>query len=120
MAFAPSLTSVDSNFSLSDSVSDIASLDTSADDDTKPAVNEEDFTSGHVEDSLDNSIITVIVSLQGMLAVLCLTGIVSTGRRHPLSSRFSLPPKRIRDIEGHHYRIQDRLNPPEKRYSCRV
>ena len=65
MAFAPSLTSVD--FSLSDFVPDNASLDMSTDDDTKFAANEEDFTSGPVEDSLDNSIITIIVSIQACL-----------------------------------------------------
>ena len=44
----------------------------------------------------------------------------STGRRHSLSSRFSIPPKRIVDIEGHHCRIQDRLNPPAKHYRRRT
>ena len=42
------------------------------------------------------------------------------GRRRPLSPRFSLPHKRIGDIEGYHYHIQVRLNPPAKGYSCRV
>jgi hypothetical protein len=75
------------------------------------------------EDSFDSSMITVIVSLQassfkirGILA----KNYFSTGRRHPLSSRFLLPPKRIGDIEGYHYHVQVRLNPPARRYRRRV
>ena len=70
MVFALSPTSVNSNFSLSDSLSDIATLDM-RDDYNQTAPNEEDFPSRPVyqEGSLNSSMITIIVSLQGMLAL---------------------------------------------------
>ena len=95
-----------------------------SDDYTKPPPDEEDFTSRPAiekEGSLNSSMITIIVSLQSMLAVhFFLQTLSSTGRRHPLSSRFSLPPKRIWDIERHHYHVQDWPNPSAKRYRRRV
>ena len=72
MAFAPSpiSTSIDSNFSPIDSISDITTLDMSDennDNNNQPAPNEEDFPSrfGSVlekEGSLNSSMITIIVS----------------------------------------------------------
>ena len=110
MAFATSPSSVNSNFSLSDSVSDIVILDMT-DDYAKPAPDKEVFEFQPVfekEGSLNSSMITVIVSLsRHTCCTLLLQIFSSTGRRHPLSSRFSLPPKRIRHLEGHHYRIRD-------------
>jgi hypothetical protein len=69
MAFAPSPSSVNSNFSLSDSV---VTLDMS--DDSK-LPRGEDFVF-EKEGSLNSSMITVIVSLQSMLAVRCFTDIL--------------------------------------------
>ena len=70
MVFALSPISVNSNFSLSDSLSDIATLDM-RDDYNQAAPNEEDLPSRPVyqEGSLNSSMITIIVSLQGMLAL---------------------------------------------------
>ena len=68
MLFAPSPTSVNSNFSLSDS--DISRVAMS-DNYNQPVPNEEDFPSRPVlekEGSLNSSMITIIVSLQDMLA----------------------------------------------------
>ena len=58
--------SFSSNFSLSDSVSDVVTLDMT-DDDTKPAASGEEEEEENVfekEGSLNSSMITVIVSLQ--------------------------------------------------------
>jgi hypothetical protein len=72
MAFATSPSSVnsESNFSL-DSVSDIVDI---SDDNTKPAEDEEDVLTLRMpvfekEGYLNSSMITIIVSLQGMLQV---------------------------------------------------
>ena len=78
---APSPTSVNSNFSLSDSVSDIANLDMS-DDYTNSPPDEEAFTSRPVlekEGSLNSSMITVIVSLQRHLLYTVLQTFFSIG-----------------------------------------
>jgi hypothetical protein len=79
MALATSPSSVNSNFSL-DSVSDIVDI---SDDYTKPAEDEEDVLTLRMpvrekEGSLNSSMITVIVSLQGMLQVdvYCITDIL--------------------------------------------
>ena len=77
MAFATSPSSANSIFSFGDSTSDVAALDMH-DDRTKPTPDKEAFEFGTptpVEGSLNSSMITVVVSLQGMLAVYCLTDI---------------------------------------------
>ena len=115
--------SVNSNFSFSDSVSDIVALDMS-DDYTKPPP-EDVFTFRSLferEGSLNSSMITIVVSLQGMLQLLytALRTSSSTGRQHPLSYRLLLPPKRIGVIEVHHFHLRGRPNPPAKHYRRRV
>ena len=73
--------SVDTIYSFSDSVSDVVTLDMS-DDCSKPAPDEEVFAFRtptpvfEKEGSLNSSMITIIVSLQGMLAVHCFTDIL--------------------------------------------
>ena len=124
MAFAPSPTSTinsESNFSLIDSISNITTLDMSVEnnDNNQPAPNEEEFPSrpGSVlenEGSLNSSMITIIVSPPSFSSTLFfLHAFFSTGQRHPISTRFSLPRKRIGDIESYYYLVRVRLNPFE-------
>ena len=99
--------SAGSNFSLSDSVSDIVTLDMT--DDYAPSLFRAPMPVFEKEGSLDSSMIMVIVSLSrhALCTPVLLQIFSSTGRQHPLSSRFSFPTKRIGDIEGHHYYVRD-------------
>ena len=120
MAFAPSPTN--SNFSFIDSISEITTIDMSDENNNnnQPAPNEEDFPSrpGSVlekEGSLNSSMITIIVSPAKLLYTFFLHAFFSTGQRHPISTRFSLPRKGIGDIKGYYYLVRVRLNPFEWR-----